>query len=263
MNEEGNSKGSGLKRSIMDFLKWRIFPGINLHARERFKLVPSYFRHSVGRSQKMLDAGFGNGMLSWQAWRRGYRVVGVSLKATEVEGATRQFNQRQGIDDEQLIFLNHNLYDTDGLQKRFGDFDEIVCADVIEHIRDDSGICSAFWRLLKPGGALHLTTPNGDHPYNANFPLDLHERGGHVRPGYNLVSFKTLLEPLGFEVEEFFGFGGPTRQWFNRTIKETQQRRGAWAGVPWFLLSLPLLWLDFSAPKVPFSYYVRVRKPAA
>lgn len=248
-----------LKQAVMDRLKWAIFPGINLHARERYRLVPTYYTPTQGRQRLMLDAGFGNGMLSWQAWRRGYRVVGVSLKASEVSGATRQFNERKGIDVAELCFLKHNLYDVNGLRARFGQFDEIVCADVIEHIRDDQGICAAFGKLLKPGGILHLTTPNAEHPYNANFPLDLAESGGHVRAGYTRNSFEELLLPLGFEVEEFKGFGGPARQWFNRTIKEAQERRGAWAGVPWFIMSLPILPLPSATPQVPFSWYVRAR----
>lgn len=251
-----------MRQALMDRLKWAIFPGINLHARERFRRVPREFTAVGGGTRQLLDAGFGNGMLSWQAWRRGYRVVGVSLKANEVAGATRQFNQRLGIAAQELQFLQHNLYDTAGLKARFGAFDEIVCADVIEHIRDDRGICSAFFDLLKPGGVLHLTTPNADHPYNANFPLDLEEAGGHVRPGYTRASFEAVLCPLGFEVEAFFGFGGAVRQWFNRTIKEAQERRGAWAGVPWFLLSLPILPFPAKRPDVPFSWYIRMRKPA-
>ncbi|MBK8066818.1 MAG: methyltransferase domain-containing protein [Rhodanobacteraceae bacterium] len=246
----------------MDTLKWWIFPGVNLHARERFRIVPLHFRGGEGRSQTMLDAGFGNGMLSLQAWRRGYRVIGVSLKESEVRGARRLFNEKLGISEGEICFLDHNLYDTDGLKRRYGEFDEIVCADVIEHIVDDRGICAAFYSLLKPGGYLHLTTPNADHPYNANFPLDLEEKGGHVRAGYNEAAFRDLLGPIGFQVEAPFGFGGAIRQWFNSRTKALQERFGPWAGVPCFLVALPLLPLDSRSPAVPFSYYVQARKPA-
>lgn len=250
------------KKAAMDTLKWLIFPGINLHARERFRRVPNHLHAAVMRDRVVLDAGFGNGMLSWQAWRRGYRVVGVTLKESEVSGATRLFNDRLGISREELCFVKHNLYDTDGLRARYGQFDEIICADVIEHIVDHQRICAAFWDLLKPGGALHLTTPNAMHPYNASFPLDLNESGGHVRPGYTLDSFKQLLEPIGFQVDEFYGFGGGVRQWFNRLTKESQERYGAWAGVPFFLVALPFLPFDSKNPKEPFSYYLRARKPS-
>ncbi len=261
---KGTVEGStAWKLSIMDWLKWVIFPGMNLHARERFVLLPASFGDGQERTRLLLDAGFGNGMLAWQAWRRGFRVVGVTLKDSEVKGAVRQFNKRQRIPESELCFIKHNLYDTDFLKHHYGHFDEIVCADVIEHIVDHQRICRAFWQLLKPGGFLHITTPNADHPYNAGFPLDLNEGGGHVRAGYTLSTFEELLLPIGFEVSGFVGFGGPVRQWFNRRIKETQERFGPWAGVPLFLFSLPCLALDGRKPVQPFSYYIRVRKPEA
>ena len=38
---------------------------------------------------------------------------------------------------------------------------------------------------------------------------------------------------------------------------------GAAAGLPLFFCALPLLPLDAGEPKVPFSFYMKVRKPAA
>lgn len=246
--------------ALMDHLKWWVFPGINLHARERYRRVPKEFDFANGRREQLLDAGFGNGMLSWQAWRRGFRVVGVSLKKREVLGATRWFNGKLGLSPDEVCFVEHNLYDTTGIRSQYGQFDQIVCAEVIEHIRDDAGICAAFHELLKPGGVLHLTTPNAEHPYNASFPLDLDEKGGHVRAGYTRTSLEDLLLPIGFEVESFYGFGGPLRQWFNGHIKETQRRFGPWAGVPLFLAALPFLPFDSARPEVPCTWYMRVRK---
>ncbi len=50
----------------------------------------------------------------------------------------------------------------DARNLRFSDetFDNCVCASVIEHIRPDGDIeaMAEFWRVLRPGGTLHLTT---------------------------------------------------------------------------------------------------------
>jgi hypothetical protein len=107
---------------------------------------------------------------------------------------------------------------------------------------------------------VHITTPNADHPYNRTFPLDLAEHGGHVRPGYTEASYRALLEPIGFRVEEVSGLGGPIRQAFNARIKAVQARFGAAAGLPLFVAALPWLPLDPEAPRVPFSLYARARK---
>ncbi len=231
---------------------------MNLHARERFDLIPRKFGAEVGPGTRILDAGCGNGMLSFQAWNRGATVLGISIKQKEVEGCRAMFNQGRGIPDARLRFENLNLYDMSPDHSRY---DAIICTEVLEHVRDDRRICQKFFELLEPGGCLHVTTPNAEHPYNRAFPLDPHEGGGHVRPGYTEDTYRALFEPLGFVVEEVSGLGGAVRQAFSGRIKTAQERFGAAAGLPIFVLALPFLWLDSESPRVPFSLYVRARKP--
>jgi len=241
-------------------VKKLIFPGVNLHARCRYHEIPRLFQADLVENANVLDAGCGNGMLSFQAWKLGATVLGVSIKQKEVDGCKAMFNVGKGIPEDRLRFENVNLYDMVPEQHQF---DAILCTEVLEHIRDDVGICRKFFDLLKPGGTLHVTSPNANHPYNVAFPLDLEEKGGHVRPGYNEQAYRDLLEPLGFEVLQFVGLGGPIRQAFNHRIKEIQAKFGTWSGVPLFLLSLPFLPFDLRDPKVPFSIYVKARKPGA
>lgn len=237
-----------------------LFPGLNLHARERYQRVPPRFGPEIGPGMKVLDAGCGNGMLAYRAWQRGATVLGISIKQNEVEGCRTMFNDGKRISDTALRFENLNLYTLSGGES---EFDAIICTEVLEHIRNDRSVCARFFELLKPGGCLHVTSPNAEHPYNRDFPLDCEERGGHVRPGYTRDAYRTLLEPLGFNVEEVSGLGGPVRQAFNSRIKATQERLGAAAGLPLFFLALPFLWLDSPSPRVPFSLYARARKPVS
>lgn len=240
-------------------LKALVFPGMNLHARERYARLPSKFGSEVACGTHVLDAGCGNGMLSYQAWRLGARVLGISIKQKEVDGCRAMFNRGRNIPEDGLRFENLNLY---AMASDSYQFDAIICTEVLEHIRDDRGVCRKFFELLKPGGCVHITAPNADHPYNRTFPLDHDEKGGHVRPGYTEASYRQLLQPIGFHVEEVSGLGGPVRQAFNRRIKAVQERFGAAAGLPLFLASLPFLPFDPPDPDVPFSLYARARKPA-
>lgn len=244
-------------------LKWLSFPGVNLHARHRYHLLPQHFGAAAqGQMRRVLDAGCGNGMLAYKSHLLGNRVIGVTLKEGEVAGCRRLFNDHLAIPEERLSFRLGNLYELD-----FDDasFDEIICSEVLEHLRDDVGVCRSFWRLLRPGGLLHVCAPNARHPYNASFPLDPHEAGGHVRAGYDLADQRKLLEPIGFEIDTVLGLGGPVRQAFNRRIKDVQARFGTWAGVPLFLLSLPCLWFENGKRErtLPFSIYVRAVKRVA
>lgn len=246
---------------VQDWFRTTFFPGVNLHARERYRVLPQHFASATqGKRRRVLDAGSGNGMLAYKSCSLGNQVVGVSFSASEVQKARDLFNGRLALPADRLEFREQNLY---ALDFPAASFDEIICSEVIEHLRNDRAVCAKFFELLKPGGVLHLCAPNAEHPYNATFPLDNDESGGHVRPGYTMQSYQALLEPLGFEILASAGLGGPIRQAFNRRIKNVQARFGAPAGIPLFFLSLPFLWIDdVLCVKTPFSLYVQARKPA-
>lgn len=67
-------------------------------------------------------------------------------------------------------------------------FDIICCVEVIEHVREDQAFVRQLDRVLKPGGFLLMTTPNGD--YIRNEPPDFNP--DHVRH-YTRDALVTLL----------------------------------------------------------------------
>src|SRR5690349_15705943 len=139
-------------------IKWALFPGLNLHARLRFREMPTLLAAGRnGHPRLVLDAGCGNGMLSYRSVQLGDRVVGISLKEGEVARNRTMFNDFMRIPEDQAQFRVHNLYDVEQLGIQF---DSIICTEVLEHIADDSSVCRTFWKILKPGGMLHLTSPN-------------------------------------------------------------------------------------------------------
>ncbi|MBN1268936.1 MAG: methyltransferase domain-containing protein [Kiritimatiellae bacterium] len=246
---------------LRESIKWLLFPGFNLHARLRWRILPGHFGGAEpGRERLVLDAGCGNGMLSYRSFQRGNRVLGISIKEGEIERNRHLFNVRLGIPEERLEFRVWNLYEIDklGLQ-----FDEIICSEVLEHIVRDVEVCRSFWSALRPGGVLHLCCPNADHPDNRRHHLDEQEHGGHVRPGYTLDSYRALLEPIGFRIAETVGLGGPIRQGFNRRIIAAQEAgRHALAGLL-FAVGAPLARLDPPNPRVPYSLYVRATRSSS
>lgn len=244
--------------ALRERIKWLLFPGSNLHARLRYRTLPRFFRTASDHEPRdVLDAGCGNGMLSYASYRKGNRVLGLSIKDSEVARCRTLFNGCLRIPTDRLTFEVRNLYTLGDLNMQF---DEIICSEVLEHLSRDRDVCFSFWNILKPGGTLHLCCPNADHPDNLNGPLDLNETGGHVRPGYTLATYKALLEPIGFRIVQSVGISGPIRQAFNKRIIRIEERFGA---VPGFLLSwvaLLFVWLDPAAPRVPYSIYVRAVK---
>lgn len=48
------------------------------------------------------------------------------------------------------------------------EFDGVIAIEVIEHVEEDEKFLQQISRILRPGGFLLLTTPNGDHILNTN-----------------------------------------------------------------------------------------------
>ena len=240
--------------ALRERIKWLLFPGSNLHGRLRYRVLPPFFgTASKDKPRLVLDAGCGNGMLSYASCLKGNRVLGFSIKESEVARCRKLFNGYLGVSQDILSFEVRNLYTLGEMDTRF---DEIICSEVLEHISRDADVCRSFWNILKPGGVLHLCCPNADHPDNKLAPLDTNETGGHVRPGYTLATYRALLEPIGFRIEQSVGISGPIRQAFNKRIIRIEERFGAVPGflVSWFA-SL-FTWLDPSVPRVPYSIYI-------
>lgn len=141
-----------------------------------------------------LDAGCGSGAFSFYAATIGNECVGISFCAEAVETARRRA-ALLGLERARFIvgdLRELNAFDLDG-------FDQIICTETIEHIRDDKKLIADFAAILKPGGKLLLTTPFKH--YRPLFGDNVHERedGGHVRTGYTHQELRALLDSCGMD----------------------------------------------------------------
>jgi ubiquinone/menaquinone biosynthesis C-methylase UbiE len=102
---------------------------------------------------RLVDIGCGDGALCGViAKELGCEVTGVDPSADAIRFAGEEF-ARRGLAGE---FVR-----ADGYRYPFPDaaFDAAVCSDVIEHVQEPRALLSEIRRLLRPGGALVLTTP--------------------------------------------------------------------------------------------------------
>lgn len=208
----------------------------------------------------MLDAGCGNGWFAYRAYRSGARVTGVALQSELIDKARSFYHDFLAVPQERLRFVLMNLYDLPSLAGRF---DEIVCYETLEHIKDDQRVCANFFAALKPGGRLHLCCPNAEHPRWRDEVLDQDERGGHVRCGYTERTYRQLLEPLGFHIETVEGVGGRSLVYLQEQVQSVARHWFGEAGALGVtLVALPFVWGDRPNPPLPFSFYVRAVRPA-
>jgi SAM-dependent methyltransferase len=153
-------------------------------------------------------------------------------------------------------------------------FDHCICVSVIEHIgggRDSKGLAE-IWRVLKPGGALHLTTDVAAQPRDvfvddkvygqASQVVD--ERGVFYKHDYTPLEVEQLLAGRPWElIEQEFA-----------TLRSARFERWFTTYSPWSALTGPFLRLfcpsnfeTSSSPKLietsgPGVTYLHLRKPA-
>jgi SAM-dependent methyltransferase len=232
-----------------------LYPGLDLHTRNRASLC----RFWKAGPRDVLDAGSGNGYFSWLAYQTGARVVAMNYEQEQVEKARKFLVNYRRADPACLQFERRNLYD---LTRETRTFDEIICFEVLEHLLRDQDVVTEFYRILHPGGALHLCCPHRLHPRHQAEVLDTKESGGHVRAGYTEEDYRNLLEPIGFQIKSVVGIGTPAIYHADRILRSIRNRFGDWAALPLLPIALPAVWFARLNPRMPFSLYVKAFKPA-
>lgn len=130
---------------------------------------------------RLLDVGCGHGLLLDEARKLGYDVVGLELSRE----AARHAREQLDLDVRELPLEEFDTWDG---------FDVVVLADVIEHLDDPVQAVERCAKLLKPGGALCVVTPD---PSSLTAKLAGKRWWGYVPAHAYLLPRTTLRELLG------------------------------------------------------------------
>ena len=109
-----------LFQNARQWLRMLVYPGLDLHTRNRAS-IRRFWRTGA---RDVLDAGSGNGYLSWLAYKSGARVVAMNYEQGQVDKAKEFFLEFRKADPQRLRFECRNLYD---LAAETRTFDEIIC----------------------------------------------------------------------------------------------------------------------------------------
>jgi len=140
------------------------------------------FVRSLGRATSALDLGCGDGRLT--AELDAERVTGADVSPVALGRARRR------IQDARLVELDPDA----PLPLEDGEFDVVLCAETLEHVRDVQLLLSEARRVLRPGGRLAVTTPAAPRMMRPPDPLSPHLRFFTGR------SLGRVLDELGFDV---------------------------------------------------------------
>ena len=142
----------------------------------------------------MLDAGAGFGQYTWRMSRmnKNWLIKAVDIDPDHTSGNSAFFKMaglsgRVTCETADLTLLT---------EKEKYDF--ILSVDVMEHIREDELVFTNFFKALKPGGVLLISTPSDKGG------SDVHHEGEHsfidehVRDGYSIDDITGKLSRAGF-----------------------------------------------------------------
>lgn len=196
----------------------RRFLGHRLSYRKRLASVLGLLAKAVPAPARILDLAAAQGNFSLYLAKKGYAVTWNDLRE-ELEGYVRQKADLAGLS---LTYRPGNILSVD--PKTLEPFDAVLAGEVLEHVAHPDRFMQSIAHLVKPGGYLILTTPNGgyflnrlprfsDHPdpsvfEQAQFKPD---SDGHIFLLHE-DELRSLSQKAGLTVEKLVLFGNPLTQ---------------------------------------------------
>lgn len=138
-----------------------------------------------------LDAGCGDGKIAFGLKDFSNEIIAVDLSKEKISLAKNAGKHTQ------VSFL---VADLEKLPFSESVFDCIICAEVIEHIKDENRLLEEFKRTLRREGFLVLTTPNRNR-WQARLTGRINVEAGHLRE-YGEYEIVELLEKNQFEIAD-------------------------------------------------------------
>jgi ubiquinone/menaquinone biosynthesis C-methylase UbiE len=140
-------------------------------------------------AEHALDLGCGDGRLT--AKLRAGGVTAADVSAVALRRAERRVPEAESVllaPDTPLPFVD-------------GEFELVLCAETIEHVRDVQLLLSEVRRVLRPGGGLALTTPAFSRwkALSPGFEETFDPLSPHLR-FFTRRSLARLLDAMGFDV---------------------------------------------------------------
>jgi SAM-dependent methyltransferase len=165
----------------------------------------------VGARVLEIGAGIGN-ITTWLLPRDAY-------VASDINPQYLAYLRNLALGKPYLRIDRLDLDDPAGFAAWEGQFDTVVCLNVLEHVKDPHTALANMHRALVPGGRLVLYVPQGERLYSS-----LDEVLGH-RCRYEKPQLEAELRQAGFTVDSFRDFNRPSVPgwfWNGRVLKRRE-----------------------------------------
>jgi SAM-dependent methyltransferase len=165
-------------------------------------LTVDFSKFTITPGEHLLDLGCGGGRHSYEAYRRGARVVAADLDSDELTGVGSMLEaMRQEGEGRPPGAARAIRCDATNLPFGNNSFDKVIAAEIMEHVPNDRGAMAEVARVLRPGGVAAVTVPAW-LPERVCWALsdEYHEvPGGHVRI-FTRAELVAKLERAGLRV---------------------------------------------------------------
>jgi len=165
-------------------------------------LTVDFDRLGLRPAERVLDMGCGGGRHAFGCLRRGAVVVALDADPGEVKGVIGLMMAMVEAGEVPEGGAGAGVRG-DALRLPFPDgaFDKVICAEVLEHLPDDSSAMAELSRVLRPGGLLAISVPRyGPELVNWSLSEQYHSvPGGHLRI-YRRRQLLGRLEDAGLEL---------------------------------------------------------------
>ena len=147
-------------------------------------LTVDFDRLGVRPGDRVLDLGCGAGRHAFELYRRGADVVALDRDEPELRRVEEMF-AAMNAEGQVPAAATARVVPGDALALPFpdGHFDQVVAAEILEHVPEDERAMAEIVRVLRPGGQAAVTVPRW-WPERICWALSdaYHEvEGGHVR----------------------------------------------------------------------------------
>ncbi|MFO8087480.1 MAG: class I SAM-dependent methyltransferase [Bacteroidales bacterium] len=163
------------------------------------------WKSDKGDAINILDAGSGFGQYDYALTRMNskWNIDGIDVKQEQVEDCNRFFTK---------IKRPNIRFEVGDLTKYYKEnhYDLVLSVDVMEHILEDVEVFKNFYRSMRPGGMVLISTPSDQGGSDVHDHDDESFIEEHVRDGYNIEEIQEKLKTAGFEqTEARYSYGKP------------------------------------------------------
>ncbi len=233
------------KTTLLRILFYRLLDLLLLrswHIRREMKTL----RESGFEPKSILDAGSGFGQYVHWLGRIFPKasIKGLDIKQEQVDDCNAFFSKTKGADRISFAWA-----DLTQLKESLA-WDLVLSVDVMEHIEDDRAVFGHFYRGLREGGILLISTPSDQGGSDVHHEHEESFIDEHVRDGYSIEEITEKLREAGFtDISCRYSYGRPGKLSWKLSMKWPIMLANK---SKLFLLILPLYYL----PVYPVAFFL-------